>query len=170
LTFYKRALIISLNQYNVSKLRTKHMDTDDSKEAAIKGLHAYKEQLLLEIEQKQADLRSVERSIELLSGNGAENPVQQDGQRTLGFSGPPTSRFSGLKPQPAAKLFLQENADRWWKASQVAKELLRRGIRPSSKHWGTVITGALNRLTVKGVADKEKRGGVYKYRLVAETG
>lgn len=144
------------------------MATDNTKEAAIRGLHAYKEQLRLEVEQKQADLRSVERSIELLSGNGPESPAQEDGQRTLVFSGPPTSRFSGLRPQPAAKLFLQENASRWWKASQVATELLRRGIKPSTKHWGPVITGALNRLTGKGVIQKEKKSGVYKYKLVTQ--
>ncbi|MBN2270347.1 MAG: hypothetical protein JXN61_07025 [Sedimentisphaerales bacterium] len=141
------------------------MATDDTKEAAIRGLHTYKEQLLLEIEQKQADLRSVERSIELLSGNGHKAPTQDNGQRTLTFSGPPTSRYSGLKNQAACRLFLQENADQWWKASQVAKELIRRGITASSKHWNPAITGALNRLADKGIAIKEKRAGVFRYKF-----
>ena len=145
------------------------MATDDTRESALRGLHAYKERLMLEIEHKQVDLRAVERSIELLSGAGSQT-AQRDNNKThfiTNVAAP--SKYAGLKNQVAAKLFLEENPKRYWKASEVAKELLRRGMEPSSKHWGPAITGALNRLAEKGIAEKRQLMGVYKYRLKAET-
>jgi hypothetical protein len=138
---------------------------NDTKEAAIRGLHAYKERLLAEIKRKEIDLRSVERSIDLLSGEGHEATTQD--RKLFEFSEQPASRYSNLGKQAATELFLRDNAGRWFKASVVAKELLRRGMKPT-KHWGPTITGTLNRCATKGLAKKEKRNGVYMYRSTTE--
>jgi len=143
------------------------MATDNAEETAIQSLHFYKEHLLAEIEAKQADLRSVERTIELLSGDVSHTDQPPARPTLFVTTDAPRSRYAGLKTQAATKLFLQENANRWSKASHVAKELRRRGVR-SGKHFGPAITGALNRLADKGVARKEKRSGVYKYKLVTK--
>lgn len=139
------------------------MSDDNPKEAAIRGLHAYKEQLGAEIEAKKADLRSVERSIQLLSGD----PDRASGVQRV-FLPPETNgtKYTALKTQAAARLFLGEHGNKWWKSSTIAKELLRRGVRPG-KHFKPAVTSSLNRLADKGVAKKEKRGGVFKYKLVA---
>jgi hypothetical protein len=138
---------------------------NDTKEAAIRGLHAYKERLLAEIRRKEADLRSVERSIDLLSGDGHETTTQD--RKLFDISEQPASRYANLGKQAATELFLQENAGRWFKASVVAKELLRRGMKPT-KHWGPTITGTLNRCAAKGLAEKAKRSGVYMYRNITK--
>lgn len=140
------------------------MVNDNRKEAAIKGLHAYREQLIAEIEAKKADLGSLERSIQLLSGE-TSRPEQ-----LVGIPSAPESpvgagsRYAGLKNQAATRVFLEEQSHRWYKASEVVKELRRRGV-PTGKHFAAAVTGALNRLAVKGVAKKEKKAGVYKYKI-----
>ena len=74
-----------------------------------------------------------------------------------------------LKGQAAVELFLQENPDGWFKASVVAKELLRRGMTKTSKAFGSAIAGALNRTVEKGRATREKRDGVLMYRWGQES-
>ncbi|TKJ33538.1 MAG: hypothetical protein CEE38_20485 [Planctomycetes bacterium B3_Pla] len=110
------------------------------------------------IQQNQADLRTLERSIELLNGDTGVTTTQSQPKHLdlIDTSEPPASRYSGLGKQAAVELFLQENGVHWYKASVVAKELIRRGMRPTSKTWATAITGALNRATDKGLAEKEK--------------
>lgn len=145
------------------------MAIGDKKEAAIYTLHAYKEQLLLEIQQKHADLRSVERSIELLSGDTVVTTTQSQANQLFDTSEYSVSRYSRLGKQAAVELFLRNNSGHWYKASIVAKELIRRGMSPISKHWGPAITGALNRAVTKGLAEKAKRNGVFMYRYKLET-
>jgi hypothetical protein len=146
------------------------MTTLDKKEAAIRTLHAYKDQLLLEIEQKQNDLKSVKRSIELLSGDITTTTTTMTTTAPLfDVSEPPVSRYSGLGKQAAVELFLKENNKRWYKSSVVAKELIRRGMNPTTKNWGPAVTNSLNRATSKGLAKKEKRNGVFMYRGNTET-
>jgi hypothetical protein len=146
------------------------MAIDDTKEAAIHGLHAYKERLLVEIQQKQADLGSVERSIELLSGDTVVvTIIQNQAKKLLDTSESSVSRYSRLGKQAAVELFLRNNNGHWYKASAVAKELIRRGMTPISKHWAPAITGALNRAVAKGLAEKAKRNGVFMFRYKPET-
>jgi len=145
------------------------MAIDDTKEAAIYGLHAYKERLLVEIQQKQDDLRSVERSIELLSGDTVVTTTQSQTEQLFDTSESSVSRYSGLGKQAAVELFLRNNSGHWYKASVVAKELIRRGMTPISKHWSPAITGALNRAVTKDLAEKAKRNSVFMYRYKHET-
>jgi hypothetical protein len=65
---------------------------------------------------------------------------------------------------------LTDNPNRWFKASIVAKELLARGMQKSSKAFNSAITGTLNRAAQKGFALREKRNGVYMYRLNSKDG
>ena len=131
------------------------MSIDDGKEAAIRGLHAYKDELLNQIKLMEQNLHHVQRSIELLSSNIVPLPAK------INIASP----YSNLKNQAAAELLLKENPNRWFKASEVAKELLRRGAKKTSKNYTSIIANALNRaVDNKGLAVKEKRDGVWKYR------
>ncbi len=143
--------------------KDKHMSVGEGREAAIRGLNAYKEELEAQIRQMQENLRCVEKSIEIL---GTANGGRQLGIVTVTSNNPVTiSRYANLKPQAAVKLFLMENPNRWWKASVVAKELLARGMPKTSKAFSAAITGTCDRLARKGFAIREKREGVNMYCL-----
>jgi hypothetical protein len=133
------------------------MSIGEGREAAIRGLNGYREELIAQIQQMQENLRCVEKSIEIL---GTANAGQESS------TAPGTiSKYATLKLKPAVKLFLTENPNRWFKASTVAKELLARGIPKPSKTFASAITSTLNRLAAKGFAVKEERDGVNMYKL-----
>ena len=139
------------------------MSIGEGREAAIRGLNAYREELLAQIQQMQDNLRCVEKSIEIL---GTANCLHLSATMTATSHATATlSRYADLKPQGAVKLFLTENPGRWFKPSIVAKELLARGMPKSSKAFSAAITGTLDRLSRKGFAIKEKREGVNMYSL-----
>ena len=95
------------------------MSIDEGKEAAIRGLHSYKEELLAQIEVMRENLHHVERSIELLSGNGKEiAPVTSIG----GGASQSSSRYANLKGQAAVELFLKENPNEWFKAQRFGDD------------------------------------------------
>jgi hypothetical protein len=142
------------------------MSPNNCKEAAIQGLHAYREELLAQINRIQEDLHHVERSIELLGGNGtfgrptatAQVPNEQ---RTV-ITGP---KYADIKAQAGVELFLKENPEQWFKSSVIARELIRRGMPKESKAFASTIAGALKRCTKKGIAVREQQDGVFVYRL-----
>lgn len=134
--------------------------TDEAKhgrEAAIRGLHAYRSELQTKLVQIQEDILAVDRSIRLLSG--AET----------GSSPPPVtasaSGYAELKPQAAVERLLHEHPDRKFKPSVAAKELLRRGCRKSGKQWTAIVACALSRAKGKGIAGKGKANGRNVYYL-----
>lgn len=149
------------------------MGTDeDKKEAAIQGLYAYRDELLSQLDVLNDNLHVVNRSIELLSSEGTR-PAALPGKVSVkacasGTLSVQKTRYSNLKGQAAVELFLEENPGRWFKASVVAKELLRRGLQRTSKSFTSGITLALDRAAKKGLAIKEKRSGVFKYRSKEE--
>ena len=132
-------------------------DPEHGREAAIRGLHAYRAELRTTLEQIQEDLRAVERSIQLLSaGETATSPQ---------VSLPRNSGYAGLKPQAAVERLLHECPTRKLKPSLAAKELLRRGCPKSGKQWTSVVACALSRAVGKGIAVLEKVDGRNAYRL-----
>lgn len=145
---------------------------DDKKEAAIQGLHAYRDALHTQMENIKENIHHIEKSIELLSGNDAHT-ISLAGKACVRTSSSATltvqnTRYSGLKGQAAVELFLKENPGKWFKASVIAKELLRRGMQKTSKAFTSGITCSLDRAASKGLAIKEKRNGVFKYRSTEE--
>ena len=149
------------------------MSTDeDKKEAAIQGLYAYRDDLLSQFETLRENIHIVERSIELLSNDGTHTlllagkvSVKTSASGTLSVQ---NTRYSGLKGQAAVELFLEENPGKWFKASVIAKELLRRGMKKTSKSFTSGITCSLDRAANKGFATKQKRNKVFKYRSTTE--
>lgn len=142
------------------------MGIDEGKEAAIKGLHMYRTELLAQIRQMQENLHHVERSIELLSGGQSvvSSTVKPPGTTLMPESATISgSSYASMKPQAGAEAFLKENPGRWFKASVVAKELLRRGMPKTTKAFQSSVAGALNRAVEKGVAVREKREGRLMY-------
>lgn len=143
------------------------MMANPGKEAALTGLHAYRAKLREEMARLLMDVRAVERSIELLSGQdggGTADSLPMAIARPMRLS----SGYADLKPQQAAQRLLREEKRHWFKASVAARELIRRGCPKKSKHFATIIAAALNRLADKGIAEKAKRGGVWMYRLKKE--
>ncbi len=133
----------------------------DGREAALKGLHAYREEIKKKIDRFKQDVEAVERSIALLSGEDTAN-LQEAVRKTLGYE--------GLGPQRAVERLLYENPDRKFKASVAAKELLRRGYPKKGKNFASIIACALNRAVAKGIATREHHGGRWVYGLVNSTG
>ena len=140
------------------------MNVDKGKEAAIRGLHAYEDELLMQIKGMQENLHHVRRSIELLSGNGSVAVSPAPAKSTASSSFSTASRYADLKGQAAVELFLEENPGKWFKVSVACKELLRRGMQKRPKAFSSAIGGAFNRATEKGLAMKERRHGVFMYR------
>jgi len=149
------------------------MDTNEDKnEAAIQVLYAYRDDFRSEIELLNDNLRIIERTIKLLSSDTtkAVSLVGKVPVKASNASTPITqvTGYSGLKGQAAVELFLEENPEKWFKASVVAKELLRRGVQKTSKSFTSGITLALDRAAKKDLAIKEKRNKVFKYRSTTE--
>jgi hypothetical protein len=124
-------------------------------EVTIQELYRSREKLRIEIEAKRADLQCLDRTIELVGGKIPPS--------TITICGP----FTGVTNQPATLQFMKEHPDRWWKASEVVKELVRLGLVPT-KHIAATITITLNRLHGKGILLKERREKANQYKYITE--
>ncbi len=143
------------------------MDGNNGTEGAICVLHTYEQELRAKIEEMRDRLHNLQQTIEMLAGNENTSTMGKRPKAILGSSGASRSSYSELGGQGGVELFLRENPH-WHKASTVAKELLRRGMKRSCKAWGSAITGSLNRAVGKGLAEKIKRNKVFVYRWKAE--
>ena len=140
------------------------MDTNDSTDLAIQGLRVCRKEILSRISHLQGCLKHTDGLLEMLGSNG-HTEVATSPQQTAGDSQLPheDSAYAGLKTQRATEKFLEEHLGRWFKASAVAKELLRLGLPHGGKAFASTIAGALNRAVQKGIAVRKKRDGVYGY-------
>ena len=149
------------------------MAIDKSKEAAIRGLREYHEELHAELKSVLENMDHVAKSIELLGGDPVYKPVDfeesSQGSIAIDSTSVEISDYSGMKTQAGVERFLEENPDGSFKASVVAKELLNRGLPKTSKAYQSSVAGALNRAVKKGLAFREKRNGALRYQYNGES-
>ena len=123
------------------------MSINEAKVDALRSLELYREKLV-------GQIQHIDHIVESLGGSPLSRPP-------ISVS----TRYKGLKPQAAARLFLVDHPNEWFKASVLTKELLNREVVKTSKAFGTAVQAALNRLVEKGFAIREKQNGVFSYQF-----
>lgn len=117
------------------------MKKTNNLDAALSALITYRDEL-------RRDLSSVERSIELLSGDGKAYSAEQAIN---------AKEYATLKVQAAVERFLETHPDELFKPSAVKNELLRRGFVPTNKKTlGSAVHAALARAVVKDFAEQDE--------------
>lgn len=131
--------------------------TSDARGVALDKLHAYKAHLEAEVNSLQRKLHAVEFSIQALTAEKVPGPEELvAGQR---------SKYALMPAQQAVERFLRDHPKTAFKASALAKHLIRAGFVATAKNFTSQVAVALRRLEQKGVAGKFKQEGVLVYRL-----
>lgn len=130
---------------------------DNSREAALRGLHEYREGLAAQMKTLEQDMSAVERSIALL-----DHGVPPSREPTEAQEG-----FAALGATDAVIRFLREAKGRAFKPTIMAKELVRRGFMPkNSKTFSQQVTSTVKRVMHMGVHNirrKKNRDGHWVY-------
>ena len=128
------------------------METNShTKKGAIEELESYRQQLRHRIDILSRDLEAVERSMRLL---------QQCDEANHGALSQETE-YSCLRPQDAVQQFLEDNPEKSFKPTKIAKGLRGLGYTKNSDKptFSTVIRTACLRLAKKGIIHKASIDG-----------
>ena len=129
----------------------------DHEKRTLEDLREYRRRLGREIAALTEKLKAGELSIESIK-SGRPSSFDQ----ALPSRGP---SYASMPAQEAVERFLRENPKRVFTASEVADGLERRGFVPRSQNFKSQVGAALNRLSTKRVAARDKQEGVFVYRL-----
>ena len=117
------------------------MTNTSGRDAAIKGLRQYREELL-------DQLREVEASIVKFGG---ELAASKDPVGILPHDG---LMASGLGPQQLVEEYLRERTGRFFTVQVIAKDIVASGYRPNSpRHWITQVRNCARVAVKKGIAE-----------------
>ncbi len=135
------------------------MTNTNGREAAIKGLHQYREELL-------DQLQEVEKSI-LKFGGDIEPHKKME-------KSPPHDELmtSDLGPQQLVEKYLRDHPGKFFKTQFIAKELIQGGYHPNSpKFWVTQVRNCLRTAVKKGIAEfREDAPGKRRFGLKQVSG
>jgi len=109
---------------------------ENGRDAAVRGLREYRENLLAEIQSLKHDLNAVDRSIELLNRQ----------KERAALSEAVTNEYEGLGATKAVIRLLSENPGKRFTAGQARTEVERRGFSTKSENIYNLISTTLNRL------------------------
>lgn len=147
------------------------MISDGKRKAALDALTAYADELRTEIERQTArlkrELASVEESMRLLAGRGAQHPGPQGIIVPPGVGG----KYAGVNPQAAVERFLTEHPGQAFLPSEMAAALKAEGFAVSNPKLATQqVSIALGRVVGKELAEIESRAGRKAYRSITPQG
>ena len=105
-------------------------------ETAIRALQTSLDKLMAERSRLDQKVSAIRQAIDVLEQQESEGPL--DGQVA--------GTYAGLGAAGAVTQFLVENLGKKYKASEVRKQIKRRGYHTKAKAEGSLVSATLNRL------------------------
>lgn len=116
-----------------------------------------------QIVQLQADLEAMKRAEDILF----EKSIQVS---LLNETSPISNELEGVKPTAGIFMIFERDPRKSWTAAQMGREMKKRGIKPTTENFDSVISSTLFRLAKKGRIEKvEKKGEATRFKKKAES-
>lgn len=105
-----------------------------------------------QIAKLQADFEAMKRAESILF----EGPIRAS---LLKDTPPISTELEGLKPTAGIFVVLDSDSDKFWTAAEMGREMKRRGFKPGTENFDSVISSTLFRLAKDERIEKEAKEG-----------
>lgn len=122
----------------------------DKRTQLVKLLSDQLEVIERQIRELTDDADAIRRAVGILKGSAKQ--IRLMSEPTV------SAEFEGMKPTPAILKLLKKEDEKAFRASELTRELLRRGMKPKSvKMFPNTVSALANRLAVLGRIEREKK-------------